>query len=629
MLKILPWTSNNSDGHESFEELKLMQQALDKSQAVIQFKPDGTIITANKNFLDTLGYDISEVKDQHHSMFVEPSYKQSSEYKMFWQALARGEYQAAEYKRLGKGGKEVWIQASYNPIIDKNGKVLKVVKYATDITEQTLINSERNGQVEAIGKSQAVIEFEVDGTIITANENFLNAMGYNLKEIKDKHHSLFVDPAFAGTSEYKQFWQSLSNGEFQSAEYMRIAKGGKEVWIQASYNPILDPSGKVFKVVKYATDITEQKLTSADYSGQLEAIGKSQAVIEFELNGTIIKANENFLGALGYSLNEIEGKHHSLFVDEKTKKSPDYKLFWQSLANGEYQAAEYKRIAKSGKEVWIQASYNPIIGPNGQPFKVVKYATDITKQVLARREAERVGALVDENLDKILKAVGEANEQSTSVAAASTQTMETVQAVSAATEEFQASSNEIARSMENSRLEVGNTMQVANSADESTQKLSTAAESMNEIVNVIQDIASQINLLALNATIESARAGEAGKGFAVVASEVKSLANQVGTATTQISENIGDMQSVSGDVIEQLSEIRTSVETVESGFTTVASAVEEQTIASKEIASNMSLASDAVASINTNIDAISGAVGSANEFAEEGTKLYRSLQKQA
>ena len=369
------------------------------------------------------------------------------------------------------------------------------------------------------------------------------------------------------------------------------------------------------------------KADTMESQGKLDAIDKAQAVIEFNLDGTVITANENFLSTVGYSLNEIKDKHHSLFVDEDTKQCPEYKIFWQSLANGEYQAAEFKRLAKNGNEVWIQASYNPIMAPNGKPFKVVKYATDITERVLARQEAARVGALVDENLDKILKAVGDANEQSITVAAASTQTMDTVQAVSAATEQFQMSCNEIAQSMENSRLEVGKTMQVANTANESTEKLNTAAEAMTNIVDVIQEIASQINLLALNATIESARAGEAGKGFAVVASEVKSLANQVGTATTQISEKIGDMQTVSDDVIDQLSEIRNSVEQVEMGFTTVASAVEEQTLTSKEIASNMSLASESVTSIDSNIDSISGAVGSANEFAEEGTKLYRSLQK--
>ncbi|MEZ5758637.1 MAG: PAS domain-containing methyl-accepting chemotaxis protein [Emcibacteraceae bacterium] len=514
----------------------------------------------------------------------------------------------------------------------ENAKIInddKIDELNAIIEELKIQNEKSKDLLKALDKSHAVIQFKPDGTIITANENFLHTLGYELSEIQNQHHSMFVDPRYKESSEYKDFWRKLANGEFQEAEYKRIGKGGKEVWIQATYNPILDENGHVTKIVKYATDITRQTLKNADSRGKVDAINRAQAVIEFELDGTIITANENFLNVMGYQLSEIKDKHHSLFVEADYRDSDAYKKFWEALGRGEFQAAEYKRIGKAGKEVWIQASYNPIFDPNGVPFKVVKFATDITDGVLARQEADRVSALVDERLDKILEAVSSADEQTTSVAAASTQTMETVQAVSAATEQFQMSSNEIAQSMENSRLEVSKTMQIANNADQSTQRLNSAAQSMNNIVDVIQEIASQINLLALNATIESARAGEAGKGFAVVASEVKSLAGQVATATTQILSEITAMQTISTEVIEQLSEIRNSVEVVECGFTTVASAVEEQTLTSKEIASNMVLASDAVASINTNIDSISGAIGNANNYAEEGTKLYRSLQNKA
>jgi methyl-accepting chemotaxis protein len=236
------------------------------------------------------------------------------------------------------------------------------------------------GQVAAIRKSQAVIEFAMDGTILDANDNFLKALGYRLEEIKGQHHSMFVEPAYKQSSEYREFWAALNRGEYQAAEYKRIGKGGKEVWIQASYNPIMDLDGKPFKVVKYATDTTTQKLQNADYVGQIAAISKSQAVIEFKMDGTVLAANDNFLKVLSYSLDEIKGRHHSMFVDEAFRQSYEYKEFWAALNRGEYQAAEYKRLGKGGKEVWIQASYNPILDLNGKPFKVVKYATDITPQ---------------------------------------------------------------------------------------------------------------------------------------------------------------------------------------------------------------------------------------------------------
>ena len=381
-------------------------EAIGKAQAVIEFNLDGTIITANDNFLNVLGYTLGEVQGQHHRMFVEESFRASVEYRQFWEALSRGEYQAGEYKRIGKGGKEVWIQASYNPIFDLNGKPFKVVKYATDVTEQKLKNADVQGQIEAVGKAQAVIEFNLDGTIITANDNFLNALGYTLGEVQGQHHRLFVEESFRASVEYRQFWEALNRGEYQAGEYKRIGKGGKEVWIQASYNPILDLNGKPFKVVKYATDVTEQKLRNADFEGQIEAVGKAQAVIEFNLDGTIITANDNFLNALGYTLGEVQGQHHRMFVEESFRASVEYRQFWEALNRGEYQAGEYKRIGKGGKEVWIQASYNPILDLNGKPFKVVKYATDVTEQKLRNADVqgqiEAVGkaqAVIEFNLD--------------------------------------------------------------------------------------------------------------------------------------------------------------------------------------------------------------------------------------
>ena len=256
--------------------------------------------------------------------------------------------------------------------------------------DQKLLLTDYAGQVAAIGKSQAVIQFEMDGTIITANENFLRAVGYSLDEVQGRHHGMFVDEAYRRSDEYREFWARLNRGEYQAGEYKRFGKGGKEIWIQASYNPIFDGNGKPFKVVKYATDITRQKLVSADFAGQIAAISKSQAVIEFHMDGTIVTANNNFLGAVGYSLEDVKGRHHGMFVEESYRQSADYREFWNKLNKGEYQAGEFKRIGKGGKEVWIQASYNPILDLNAKPFKVVKYASDVTEQVKTKLEVARM-----------------------------------------------------------------------------------------------------------------------------------------------------------------------------------------------------------------------------------------------
>ena len=534
---------------------KALADALGRSQAVIEFGMDGIILTANDNFLKTLGYSLGEIQGKHHSMFVAPSERDSAAYRDFWAALKRGEYQAAEYKRIGKGNKEVWIQATYNPVLDGNGKPFKVVKFATDITARKIKTMEDAGQIAAISRAQAVIAFQMDGTIITANDNFLKALGYTLAEIQGKHHSMFVEQAERGSAAYREFWARLNRGENQSAEYKRIGKGGREVWILASYNPVLDEKGKPFRVVKFATDITKTKLATADLAGQIASIGKSQAVIEFNMDGTIIGANQNFLKTVGYSLDEIRGRHHSMFVDPSERDGAAYRDFWAALNRGEYQAAEYKRIGKGAKEIWIQASYNPILDLNGKPFKVVKYATDTTAQVLVRMGNERVRGM-----------------------------METV---AAGAEELNASVREISEAMTKSRETASTAVDRVEAADAQAKRLNEAAQSMSGIVELIGSITGQINLLALNATIESARAGEAGRGFAVVASEVKNLATQAKQATDKIGQEIGNLNGISGDVVAALDSIKQAIQGVSEYVTATAAAVEEQSTVTSEMSSSM------------------------------------------
>ncbi|MDZ5646360.1 PAS domain-containing methyl-accepting chemotaxis protein [Nitrospirillum sp. BR 11828] len=239
-------------------------KALDRSQAVIEFSPDGRVLTANKNFLSAMGYTLAEIQGKPHAMFVEEAERNSAAYKAFWDALRRGEYQAAQFKRIGKGGREVWIEASYNPVLDEAGRPVKVVKYATDVTAQKLEYADLRGQMDAIRRSQAVIEFALDGTVLTANDLFLNTLGYTLDEVRGKPHAMFVEPAQRDSADYRAFWDALRRGEYRAAQFKRIGKGGRAVWIEASYNPIFDLNGRPFKVVKYATDITRQVQMLAD-----------------------------------------------------------------------------------------------------------------------------------------------------------------------------------------------------------------------------------------------------------------------------------------------------------------------------------------------------------------------------
>jgi methyl-accepting chemotaxis protein len=547
-----------------------------------------------------------------------------------------------------------------------------------------LTAADHAGQISAISKSQAVIAFQMDGTIITANENFLKVLGYSLEEVRGKHHSMFVEESYRQSPEYREFWAKLNRGEYQSAEYKRIGKGGKEAWIQASYNPIMDLNGKPFKVVKFATDVTQQKLTNADFSGQIEAIGKSQAVIEFQMDGTIVTANENFLKVLGYSLSEVKGKHHSMFVEEEYRESSEYRLFWTKLNRGEYQSAEYKRIGKGGKELWIQASYNPILDLNGKPFKVVKFATDVTAQKVAAEELKRkvdsilivVSAAAQGDLTRNITVSGndaigqmgeglsgflkdlrgsmsklaqnsqalsssaeelsatsqemssnaeETSAQANVVSAGAEQVNSNLQTVASGTEEMSVTIKDIAKNATEAARVATTAVKVAEDTNQIVSKLGDSSTEIGQVIKVITSIAQQTNLLALNATIEAARAGEAGKGFAVVANEVKELAKQTAKATEDISSKIEAIQSDTKNAVNAIQQISGIIKQVNDISNTIATAVEEQNATTNEMARNVSEAARGSGEISKNIGGVADAAKSTTQGANDSLKAAQSL----
>jgi len=665
--KVVKFASDITEQKQIQADYEGQIDAIHKSQAVIEFNLDGTIIHANENFLAAVGYELNEIVGQHHSMFADREYGASNEYRQFWENLRNGQFDSGEYKRIAKGGKEIWIQATYNPILDPNGKPFKVVKFASDITAQKLEQADFSGQIDAISKSQAVIEFNLDGTILTANQNFLSTMGYSLDEIKGKHHRMFAEPDYANSREYDLFWQDLNQGNFASGEYKRVGKFGKEVWIQATYNPIMDQNGKPFKVVKFASDITAQKIQAADYSGQIEAISKSQAVIEFNMDGTIITANDNFLQTTGYTLAEIKGRHHSMFAEPEYGRSAEYSAFWDKLNRGEFDSGEYKRVGKHGKEVWIQASYNPIFDMNGQPFKVVKYAVDVTQRkqavsaiksaLLAMADGDLTnhieqdfGAEFNVLVDSINELTAKLREMFTnitetahSVFGASKELTEGSMDLSQRTESQAASLEETASAME----EITRTVQENASNASDATKSSTAAmnkaskggkivddaidamgaiekssKKIADIISVIDEIAFQTNLLALNAAVEAARAGEQGRGFAVVASEVRNLAQRSASAAKEIKGLINDS-------VEAVSEGSSLVDNTGQTFKELIESVEE-------VVTMISQIEGASKEQAVGISEVSGAVSQMDEMTQRNSALVeqssaasRSLEDEA
>jgi methyl-accepting chemotaxis protein len=911
------------NAREALSEGTAKLDALSLSQATIEFDLDGTIVEANENFLTTVGYSLDEIKGQNHSMFVEADYKASVEYKSFWDGLRRGDFNAGKFKRIGKGGKEIWLRASYNPILDESGKPFKVVKFASDITEteeaahealfkssafsgssvammmidrdfivtyvneatkqllaantdafrevwpnfnadnvvgacidmfhknpahqrQLLSDPSRlpyhteitvgdikfslnvsgvfdadqnyigttlewadvtvdrlnSGMLDALSVSQATIEFNMDGTIVTANENFLKTIGYSLDEIKGQNHSLFVEAEYKESADYKAFWEGLRRGDFNAGKFKRIGKGGKELWLRASYNPILDAAGKPFKVVKFATDITEAeeaareatfksaafagssvammmvdrdfmvtyvndatiKLLSENadvfrefwptfnpdqivgscidafhknpahqrqllsdpsrlpYStdiavgdfrfalsvngvfdangeyvgnvlewsdvtadrlnaGMLAALDRAQATTEFTLDGKVVGANENFLSALGYGAEEIKDKHHSIFVDPEFKNSPDYGAFWEALKRGEFQSGEYKRIHRNGSDVWIQASYNPILDGSGKPFKVVEFASDITDVVNQRHKDEEEGRekakaqqLVVDSLanglrklsdgdltdtidtaftaeyeqlrhdfndavsklketmgtivttvegirhgsGEISTAADDLSKRTENQAATLEQTAAALDEITATVKQTSEGANEANSVATEARKEAQVSGEIVKETVEAMGEIEKSSVQISQIIGVIDDIAFQTNLLALNAGVEAARAGDAGRGFAVVAQEVRALAQRSSDAAKEIK----------GLITSSSQQVENGVELVGRAGTALGGIVERVESVStlvSEIAASAKEQSVSLSEVNTAVNKMDQVTQQNASMVEQTTAASHSL----
>jgi methyl-accepting chemotaxis protein len=509
--------SKSTNDASSMDELRGQIAALSKSQAMIEFHPDGTVLSANENFLRLFGYTLEELVGTNHRELVEPSYRNSAEYEVFWRTLCSGAFEAGRFKRFGKGGSEIWIRANYNPIMNAEGTVLRIVTYAADIRPQILREADLDGQISAISKAQAVIEFELDGTIRTANENFLRMVGYSLAEIKGQMHDLFVVPDQRQSAEYRAFWDKLRGGEYDAGQYKRTGKDGREIWIQATYNPITDSHGKPFKIIEYATDITSQVTLSLQLRN---AVQQTQAAVKLAVQGDLtarlpLEGKTGLLEALCRGVNELLSTVGGLVADINAVVD---------RAQRQDLTARIDLAGKTGAFEKLSTGINLLID---QMMTVVQTIRSAADKVTAGTQEIANG---NTNLSKRTEAQAASLEETAS-------SMEQMTATVRQTADNAAQANQLALAARQ-QAEKGGV--VVNAAVASMAGINVASRKIADIIGVIDEIAFQTNLLALNAAVEAARAGEQGRGFAVVATEVRNLAGRSATAAKEIKALIRD-----------------------------------------------------------------------------------------
>jgi methyl-accepting chemotaxis protein len=618
-------TRNDSDGGA-------LVTAINRSQALIEFSPDGTVLTANSNFLKAMGYDLKDIQGKPHRMFCEPAFVESPAYTALWDKLRRGEFDTGEYKRLGKDGREVWILASYNPVLAHDGRVTKVIKIATDITES---KAELKARTDVMNLTSIVSEANLRGDIMNLNDKFIEVSKYSREELIGKPHNTTRHPDMP-KEVFKEMWATIGRGNIFRGIVKNRAKDGTPYYVDAVIVPIMGTNGKPKKYLGVRYDITEAEVERQNMRAVIRAIDASFAYIEFDTSGKVLAYNKNFQTEMEYGADEAVGKHHESFCDPEYTRSSEYAQFWPDLKSGKSKSGTFKRRTRSGKTVWLQAVYSPVTDEVGRVIKVIKIAMNVTEQqnmIVSIQETAATLSSASAELTatamEMSRTAEQTSQESQTTAVAAEEVAAGVQTVAASIEEMVASSKEIGRSTSESAQMAKTTLQKAQESNLIVTKLGVSSREIGEVIKVISSIAQQTNLLALNATIEAARAGEAGRGFAVVANEVKELAKQTAKATNDITNKIGAIQSDTQGAVGAIGEISLAVDKLNSLSGVIAAAVEEQNATTTEISRVVVESKKGVESIAATIKNVSDAANASNTSSNETLTASKELAKLA
>jgi methyl-accepting chemotaxis protein len=674
-------SKRDRDGGSLGIDAGTMASTANAGLAIIEFASDGRIITANANYLKLFGYRLDEIIGKHNGIFVDEKTRASDEYKAVWKRLANGERLSARAKRICKDGHTLWLHGDYMPVKDSRGNVERIVAFASDITAYEESSFEYRSKIEAIDRVQSIIEFQPDAIVITANENFLKLFGYALDEIVGKHNDVFIDEKTKRTAEYSNLWSDLAQGKSHTIKTKTVAKDGSDMWLNVAYIAVSDDTGKTKKIIALVENITERETQKNEHAAKLTALDSFMPMIEYHTDGTIVTANDIFCHLLGYKLEDIVGKHHSIFVTSEYAKSGEYVRFWERLRNGERISEKGQRKDANGNELWIQTNYTCLRDLDGKVYKIVNYMLDMTASELEHRAAEReraeraaeqahvvknlAGGLeklaagdltnrineafvgeyehlrknfnsmadrLQDTLKSVLTASGSISSSAGEISQASDDLSRRTEQQAASLEETAAALEQITATVKKTAQNAQNASSIVSTAkaaaEEGGRVVETAISAMSQIeqsskqitdiIGVMDEISFQTNLLALNAGVEAARAGDAGKGFAVVASEVRSLAQRSSEAAREIKTLIKASSEHVGSGVKLVGETGQALKKIVDQVVEVNSLVGEMAQAAQQ-------QSTGIEEVNTAVTQMDQVTQQNAAMVEESTAAARSL----